>query len=249
VTFLEADFDEAATQASTIDNTQLYTGRERDAETGLQINRNRIYGWNIARWLTHDPIEYVGGYNLYEYVGGMATSFTDPLGFWNPRPNPPQPFDPDDPNPFAPPPNQLQRCEKLLETIENIRKDIQKRIEELMDDPLGLPGTTPNDHNRPGESRRGHERIINELKKTLDELINEYKSKCVPDPKPEECPEPNPSPRTNPYPIIPIIVSPAPEQVPGTPPMRPVGGGGGYGGGGGGGRAWPWARIGPIKHP
>ena len=35
VTFLEPDFDEAATQQSIIGNEHLYTGRERDAETGL----------------------------------------------------------------------------------------------------------------------------------------------------------------------------------------------------------------------
>jgi RHS repeat-associated protein len=56
VTFLEDDFAVASSQTSAIGNTHLYTGRERDPETGLQLNRHRYYASWLGRWLTRDPI-------------------------------------------------------------------------------------------------------------------------------------------------------------------------------------------------
>jgi RHS repeat-associated protein len=52
VTFLEPDFDEASPQESAIGNAHLYTGRERDPETGLQLNRWRYYASHLGRWLS-----------------------------------------------------------------------------------------------------------------------------------------------------------------------------------------------------
>jgi RHS repeat-associated protein len=80
VTFLEADFDEAATQASTIGNQHLYTGRERDAETGLQLNGHRFYAPHLGRWMQRDPLEYDDGFNSYQYVHGRPASLVDPFG-------------------------------------------------------------------------------------------------------------------------------------------------------------------------
>jgi RHS repeat-associated protein len=34
----------------------------------IQYNRNRYYDYYSGRWLTHDPLEYVDGMNLYEYA-------------------------------------------------------------------------------------------------------------------------------------------------------------------------------------
>jgi len=66
---------------SAIDNELLYTGRRRDPETGLQLNRNRFYHSGLGRWVNRDPIGYEGGtLNLYEYVGGMPTIGLDPQG-------------------------------------------------------------------------------------------------------------------------------------------------------------------------
>jgi RHS repeat-associated protein len=56
VTFLNPDFSLASSQySSAIGNTHLYTGRERDSETGLQLNRHRYYASHLGRWLTRDP--------------------------------------------------------------------------------------------------------------------------------------------------------------------------------------------------
>jgi RHS repeat-associated protein len=79
VTYLDDEFDNPST-ASTIGNEYLYTGRRRDAETGLQLNRNRYYHAQLGRWLTRDPIGYLGGSSLYGYVGEMPTRYTDYRG-------------------------------------------------------------------------------------------------------------------------------------------------------------------------
>jgi RHS repeat-associated protein len=82
IAYLDASFAALGTQASAIGNEIFYTGRERDPETGLQLNRNRWYHAPLGRWVSRDPILYEGGtMNLYEYVGDSPTTFADPNGF------------------------------------------------------------------------------------------------------------------------------------------------------------------------
>jgi RHS repeat-associated protein len=79
VTFLNASFGAGG---NAIEQTHLYTGRERDAETGLQLNRHRFYAAHLGRWLHRDPIGYEGSpYNLYEYVSSQPTYWTDAHGW------------------------------------------------------------------------------------------------------------------------------------------------------------------------
>jgi RHS repeat-associated protein len=80
VTFLDQIFAPLSTQASAIGNTHLYTGRERDPETGLQLNRHRYYASHLGRWLTRDPIGYGEGANLYLYVHTRPTTSVDANG-------------------------------------------------------------------------------------------------------------------------------------------------------------------------
>ncbi|MCA9232782.1 MAG: RHS repeat-associated core domain-containing protein, partial [Planctomycetales bacterium] len=80
-TVLDADFSADADGVSDIANEYLYTGRRRDPETGLQLNRNRFYHQQLGRWVNRDPIGYEGSpWNLYEYVGSRATIELDPSG-------------------------------------------------------------------------------------------------------------------------------------------------------------------------
>jgi RHS repeat-associated protein len=66
---------------SAIDNTHLYTGRERDRNTGLQLNRRRFYHPLIGRWTTQDLTEYQGSqWSLYEYVASSPQRWSDPFG-------------------------------------------------------------------------------------------------------------------------------------------------------------------------
>jgi RHS repeat-associated protein len=80
VIFLNPSFSEIS--ASAIGNTHLYTGRERDPETGLQLNRHRFYANHLGGWLTRDPIEYeTDNWNQYVYVSSQATTGIDPSGY------------------------------------------------------------------------------------------------------------------------------------------------------------------------
>jgi RHS repeat-associated protein len=58
-----------------------FTGREFDAETGLQYNRARYYDANTGRFLSADPSGFASGaLNLYAYVGNDPVDLIDPLG-------------------------------------------------------------------------------------------------------------------------------------------------------------------------
>jgi RHS repeat-associated protein len=59
----------------------IFTGRFRDAMTGLQWNLHRWYDYTTGRWLSEDPIGFRGGdSNLYRYVGNSPLMRTDPSG-------------------------------------------------------------------------------------------------------------------------------------------------------------------------
>ncbi len=57
-----------------------FTGRERDADTGLMYHRARWYDPQNGRFQTQDPIGFAGGLNLYAYVLNNPLSFYDPTG-------------------------------------------------------------------------------------------------------------------------------------------------------------------------
>ena len=46
----------------------------------IQYNRNRYYDYYTGRWLTQDPLGYVDGMNLYEYVKSNPITAKDPAG-------------------------------------------------------------------------------------------------------------------------------------------------------------------------
>jgi RHS repeat-associated protein len=58
-----------------------YTGREADAETGLDYYRARYYDSSNGRFISEDPIGFAAGdTNLTRYVGNSPTNFIDPSG-------------------------------------------------------------------------------------------------------------------------------------------------------------------------
>jgi RHS repeat-associated protein len=66
-------------------NDMIFCGYRYDPETRLYYVRNRMFltdagGISVGRWLQRDPIGYMGGVNLYEYVGGRAVVAVDPTG-------------------------------------------------------------------------------------------------------------------------------------------------------------------------
>jgi RHS repeat-associated protein len=61
-----------------------YTGREQDAETGLDYYRARYYDAANGRFISEDPLGFgAGDGNLTRYVGNNPVNFTDPSGKLN----------------------------------------------------------------------------------------------------------------------------------------------------------------------
>ena len=73
----------AITESSTdyLKNPYIFTGRERDPETGLHYHRARYYNPEAGRWISSDPIEFESGdTNFYRYVGNNSINLVDPNG-------------------------------------------------------------------------------------------------------------------------------------------------------------------------
>ncbi len=66
--------------SSYVGNPFLFTGREFDAESGMYHYRARAYDPETGRFLQRDPLGYVDGLGLYEYVGSRPSTSVDPSG-------------------------------------------------------------------------------------------------------------------------------------------------------------------------
>jgi RHS repeat-associated protein len=60
-----------------------FRGQYADEETGLSYNRYRYYDPAIGRYMSTDPIEILGGMNLFAYAGNCPTSAIDVEGLAN----------------------------------------------------------------------------------------------------------------------------------------------------------------------
>jgi len=78
VRFLDSSW--GSRQSSSYDNEILYCGYRYDPETGLYHVRERMYHPTLGRWLQRDPLGYVDGMSLYEYVGSNPMAYSDSLG-------------------------------------------------------------------------------------------------------------------------------------------------------------------------
>ena len=57
-----------------------YTGKEKDAETGLYYHGARYYASWLGRWTAADPIGIGDGVNVYKYAGNRPTALIDKNG-------------------------------------------------------------------------------------------------------------------------------------------------------------------------
>jgi len=79
VTIYDDDWSDTRSESS-YDNSILYCGYYRDAETHLDCVRHR-YRHPYLGWIQREPGgEYRDGMSLYEYVGSNPLRFLDPLG-------------------------------------------------------------------------------------------------------------------------------------------------------------------------
>jgi len=69
-----------ADQPSAFGNPFMWTGQRQDVAIGLYHFPFRTYSPRLGRWLQRDPLGYVDGVNLYEYVRGRPTHFFDDVG-------------------------------------------------------------------------------------------------------------------------------------------------------------------------
>ncbi len=65
------------------DNFAGFCGYIYNPEVGLYTVRFRHYDPWLGRWVRRDPLGYVDGMSLYEYVGSMPTFYLDPCGLWS----------------------------------------------------------------------------------------------------------------------------------------------------------------------
>jgi RHS repeat-associated protein len=67
---------------NSVENPFTYTSREIDRETGLMYYRARYYDPELGRFLSEDPIGFLGdNVNLYAITQNNTINFTDPLGW------------------------------------------------------------------------------------------------------------------------------------------------------------------------
>ena len=79
VTIYNSDWSATVTWANSKKNEVLYCGYLFDTETGLYHVRRRMYHPTLGRWLQRDPLRYVDGMSLYEYVMSLPTEEADPF--------------------------------------------------------------------------------------------------------------------------------------------------------------------------
>jgi len=66
--------------SSAISNPYMFTGRRFDEESDKYYYRFRTYDSNCGQFMQRDPLGYIDGMNLYEYVSSNPTSYIDPFG-------------------------------------------------------------------------------------------------------------------------------------------------------------------------
>jgi RHS repeat-associated protein len=76
-------FGRVISNTGNIDFRYGYTGREADAETGLDYYRARYYDAFAGKFISEDPLSFDGGdSNLTRYVWNNPINFIDPVGLW-----------------------------------------------------------------------------------------------------------------------------------------------------------------------
>jgi RHS repeat-associated protein len=79
-----ATYDGFGNATGNLNTRYGYTGREFDADLGLQYSRARFYDAKLGRFISEDPIGFSGGdVNLFGYVHNNAVNKTDPLGLFD----------------------------------------------------------------------------------------------------------------------------------------------------------------------
>jgi RHS repeat-associated protein len=79
-TYTYDSFGNIIAMAGSLTNSFRYTGREFDPESGLYYYRARYFDPQAGKFVSEDPIEFLGGVNFYAYVHNDPVDFFDPTG-------------------------------------------------------------------------------------------------------------------------------------------------------------------------
>jgi RHS repeat-associated protein len=79
-TYTYDSFGNVTNFTGTLSNPFRYTGREFDSETGAHYYRARYFEPGNGRFMSEDPIRFMGGINFYAYVGNSSLNFVDAFG-------------------------------------------------------------------------------------------------------------------------------------------------------------------------
>jgi RHS repeat-associated protein len=144
--------------------------------------RARYYNSRFHRFIAEDPLGLGGGdTNLYAYARNDPVNSTDPTGLG-------QSYD-----------NWLNKCLRLEETINNLRKSILKRSREWEENPQALDQCHPGGKITPFWSTRGGHAVVIALEQSLLRAAEKaYGEECGgPPPTPVPVVENQPSPQTS----------------------------------------------------
>jgi RHS repeat-associated protein len=61
-------------------NTMRFSSKRLDSTTGYYYYGYRFYDPNTQRWLNRDPLQEVGGHNIYRFVSNSPVTLFDPYG-------------------------------------------------------------------------------------------------------------------------------------------------------------------------
>jgi RHS repeat-associated protein len=79
-TYTFDSFGNQTASSGSLTNPFQYTAREADSETGLHYYRARYYDSIAGRFLSEDPIGFLGGAQFYRYTLNAPTKHRDPTG-------------------------------------------------------------------------------------------------------------------------------------------------------------------------
>ena len=187
-----------------------FAGMQLDSTTGLDYDQARNYISLSGRFVSQDPIGFLGGDpDLYRYVGNNPTSDTDPSGLFGNGPKKPTLYErlynavvdmftqspPPKPTPPGPPPNPVT----------------------LPPQPAKPPSPPP-----PPPTYRGNQGMTD----VINELYGHERFKPKPNPTGSNPPTPKPPPETgphlrNPTPKPPTPKPPTPKPTPKPPKPKP----------------------------
>jgi RHS repeat-associated protein len=137
--------------------TFQYANLYQHQTSGLYLTEYRAFDPSTGRWLSRDPIQEMGGVNLYEYCQDDSDNRIDPSGLLSPN---------------------SSYCRALAQTIRNLQLKIWQRTLDIFNNPRSLPMTAPGDDKKPSTSVRGHQVLIEEDEANLARSIALYNGMC-----------------------------------------------------------------------